>query len=81
MRIHDEDSDKTLSNVTLFLTMDEARQLRDFTGGLIDDPKRNHAHVNSAEYDKELTVAIYDPDDLETYGFDERALRVLRDDE
>lgn len=60
MRIFDENSDKSLENVTLYLTLSEAKELRDSLIDLIDKPLNNHSHIPSDDFQKELTVCIYD---------------------
>jgi len=76
MRIHDDESDRTLDSVTLFLTRSEAEYLQ----GLLPDllAGTHHGHVSSADFEKELTVCVYDPGVLE--GFSDRAKRIILDD-
>ena len=75
MRIYDSDDDKTIDNVTLYLTVDEARELHDDLAGLIDRPAGNHAHINSSDYQKEITMCIYDAKNLDS--FDEKTKKIL----
>ncbi|MCL2024196.1 MAG: hypothetical protein FWG78_00210 [Coriobacteriia bacterium] len=49
-----------IKSLSLNLTIMEARQLRDYVDGLLEDNSPgNHAHINDASYDHELTVALY----------------------
>lgn len=75
MRIYDPDNDKTFDNVTLYLTIDEARELYDDLAGIIEHPAGNHAHINSSDYQKEVTVCVYDTEHLDL--FDEKSKKIL----
>ncbi|MCK5228879.1 MAG: hypothetical protein KAR13_01355 [Desulfobulbaceae bacterium] len=75
MRIYDSDNDKTIDNVTLYLTVDEAKELYDDLAGLIERPAGNHAHINSSDYQIEITMCIYDVENLDL--FDEKTKTVL----
>lgn len=79
MRILDENADKKLDAVTLFLTKEEALQLRSDLDHLLAKPKLNHTHLSSEDYQKENTVCIYDEKDLE--GFHPRAIKLIEKDE
>ncbi len=58
MIISDADSETRLSGLWLGLTEAEARELRDTLTTLLNDPKRRHEHVSSADYQTEMTVWI-----------------------
>ncbi len=60
MRICDPGSDKVFDNIMLYLTIDEARELHNDLADLIDRPAENHAHINSFDYQQEITISIYD---------------------
>ena len=48
-----------LANVYLWLTTDEARELRDALDDLLSAEDPNwHAHVSSADFDREITIAL-----------------------
>ncbi len=79
MRILDNISDKSLKNVILYLTFEEASELRDSLDELLEKPLHNHAHVSSEDYQKEVTVCIYDVNNLQ--GFDERSKSLIINDE
>ena len=78
MRIHDEESDRSLSKIIVFLTKSEAEELKSDLNSLLCDPMGNHTHLSSDDYRKEITVCIYDEARLE--GFSDRAKRLIRED-
>ena len=78
MRILDEDADRAINWITLYLTPSEAGELRDSLEVLLTRPADNHAHVPNQDYSKEITVCIYDPADLGT--FSQRARRLIVED-
>lgn len=77
MRLFDETNDRTLKSLVLLLTMEEARELRDDLGALLQKTD-THAHVDDSTYEHEVTVAIYDPQRLK--GFNDRIVKVIIDD-
>jgi hypothetical protein len=79
MRILDEDNDKSLDRVTLYLTNSEASELRDALETLLTDSSNRHEHIPDAEYKKELTVCIYDQNILNQ--FNERSKKIITKDE
>ena len=78
MRILDEKTDQKLDKITIYLTKSEAIELRDSLIDLIQYPDHHHNHIPSDEYDKEITVCIYDDKNLSF--FDERSKKLLKDD-
>jgi hypothetical protein len=78
MRLLDEKSGQSLARVILYLTRDEAAELRDSLNALLGSSGDRHEHVSSADYRKELTVCLYDEGNL--HGFDERSRRLILDD-
>lgn len=68
-----------MDNVSLFLTKKEAIQLQGYLNQLLDNPKLQHAHLSSEDYQKEITVCLYDEKDLE--GFHPRAIKLIEEDE
>jgi hypothetical protein len=79
LRILDDELSKKLDNVTIFLTEEEAIQLRGYLNQLLENPKHHHAHLSSADYQKEITIAIYREDNLSS--FNERSRRLIQSDE
>ncbi|CAI4033143.1 hypothetical protein DNFV4_03576 [Nitrospira tepida] len=78
MRLLDQRGDRKLDSVTIYLTADEARELRNDLDRLLANPQEHHAHVMSEDYRKEITVSIYDEANLE--GFDARSKKLIRED-
>jgi len=78
MRIMDGDSMAALEKVTLLLTPEEARELADAARDLVSKPEVHHHHVPDAEFRREITLAVYTPENLNT--FDAETKRVLESD-
>jgi len=79
MRILNEVSNQPLKNVTLYLTLAEARELQDSLAEIIKIKENYHAHISSDDYQKEITVCVYDEKKLN--GFDERSKKLILFDE
>jgi len=79
VRILDNDNDKKLDTVGLFLTKEELIQLKADIDSLIQNPKNQHTHLSSEDYQKEITVCIYDPKNLE--GLHDRCKFLIEKDE
>jgi len=82
MRIYDSNSDKKVTNVILYLTPDEAQEMKDSLELLINNnEKHHHEHIPDREDDfkREITVCIYRVDKLS--GFDERSKKLILHDE
>lgn len=79
MRILDEISDKSLENVILYLTFAEASEFRNSLDELLKKPLNNHAHISNENFQKEITVCIYDMDNLK--GFNERSVNLIINDQ
>jgi hypothetical protein len=75
MHILDNESDKAIEGVTLYLTASEAGELRDKLTALLKDHPHDHDHVSDATDQKEITICTYDRDHLK--HFDERSRRLL----
>jgi hypothetical protein len=67
--------DTAISRAILYLTPDEASELRNSLNAILKEPRARHEHVSSEDYSKEITVCIYDPTDLA--GFDERSKHLI----
>ena len=78
MRMLDVLTDKPLNNLILYLTVSEARELRSSLDDLIKNSSNNHAHISSEDYQKELTVCLYDAANLN--GLNERSRKLILDD-
>jgi hypothetical protein len=79
MRILDEDGDKPLNAVIVYLTKTEAAELRDSLELILADPIGRHEHVSSDDYRKEVTICIYDKDHLDEQ-FHERSRKLILED-
>ena len=79
MRILDDEADKKMDNVSIFLTKEEAVQLRGYLNQLLDNPKMQHSHLSSTDYQKEITICLYNENDLE--GFSKRSIKLIKEDE
>jgi hypothetical protein len=77
MRILDEVADQSLSVVTIYLTKSEAEELRDSLEQLLANWQSRHEHVSSSDYKRQITVCIYDVENLE--GFDERSKQLINE--
>ncbi len=82
MRIYNIDTDKKVNKVILYLTPDEAQELKDSIELLLNNNKNHHhEHVPDRESDfkREITVCVYNEDNLST--FDERSRKLILNDE
>ncbi|MBM3201871.1 MAG: hypothetical protein FJZ56_05630 [Chlamydiae bacterium] len=80
MRIYDLNADKKIDKVILYLTPDEAQQLKYALEQIIgDNKKHHHQHILDDDYKREITVCVYKDDNLAT--FDERSQRLIQQDE
>ncbi|MEQ1921437.1 MAG: hypothetical protein ABL952_02910 [Pyrinomonadaceae bacterium] len=77
MRILDQESDKALKEIALFLTLSEAEELRDSLDSMLKNGS-HHEHLSSNDFEKELTIAIYPGKSIDS--FDERARRLIDND-
>ncbi len=78
MRILDLDSDKKLDNLMIFLTKGELQQLIGYANQLLQNPNSDHHHLSSEDYQKEITICIYEPEN--SNNFNPRMQKLLRDD-
>ena len=82
MRIFDEQNDRWLDSLSLYLTPGEAGQLAAYLEQLADDPVRwHHSHLTDSEtigvnaegmtmgrVGREITVAVYVDENMDTFG-------------
>lgn len=78
MRILDENTSQSLENILLYLIYSEASELRDGLIDLLNKPLNNHVHISSKNFQKEITVCIYDKENLK--GFDQRSMDLIIND-
>ncbi|EFB41444.1 hypothetical protein [Parachlamydia acanthamoebae] len=79
MRILDQNADKSLNDILIYLTYDEALELKSSLDDLLERPSNNHSHISNKDFSKELTVCIYDENNLT--GFNERSTTLIKNDE
>ncbi len=79
MRILDDKADKKLNAISIFLTKKEAMQFQSYLNQLLDNPKLQHTHLSSEDYQKEITICLYDEENLES--FHPRAKKLIKEDE
>jgi hypothetical protein len=72
MHLVDDVSKKKLNTISIFLTLSEAQELRDTLNSLIKKPLNNHAHISNYDYDREITIAIYDEQNLGDFSQEAR---------
>lgn len=61
MEIRDYESGRELSDVSIVLSLDEATELHQFLGRLIEAPELKRAHISefkSGLLDRELTISL-----------------------
>ncbi|MBS0615696.1 MAG: hypothetical protein JSR58_03995 [Verrucomicrobia bacterium] len=78
MRIFNDEADCKLDSVTLFLTERELRQLISYARQLIERPLADHHHLSSEDYQKEITICIYNEED--SSNFSTRAQKLIKED-
>ncbi len=64
MKIVDYETNKTLNDVAVFLSKDEASELMDFLKRLVDQPQINQVYLSEIvrnRLERELTIAIDTP--------------------
>jgi len=83
MRIYDVNSDKRINDLILYLTPDEAQEMKESLELLIGDSDEiHHVHISDIEgnfVEREITVCIYREDNLSS--FDQRSQKLILDDE
>jgi hypothetical protein len=82
MRIYNVDTDKKANKVILYLTPDEAQEMKDSLESILsNNQKHHHEHIPDREDDfkREITICIYQKDNLSS--FDERSRQLLLNDE
>ena len=77
MRILDYSTDKAIDDICLYLTVTEASELIGWLSELIRDPGKQHAHLSDNAGQRELSVAVYTEENLQS--FDERSVRLIKE--
>jgi hypothetical protein len=73
MRIRDESSGRALKSVLIMLTPSEARELADLLQG-INPEVGDHLHVSDENLTREVTIAVYTPENLRFFSNEVRQL-------
>ncbi len=81
MRIYNVDLDKKVNKVILYLTAEEAQEMKDSLELILNDnEKHHHEHIpDRVDFKREITVCIYKEDDLSR--FDDRSKKLILNDE
>ncbi|MDN3505882.1 MAG: hypothetical protein P0S96_01480 [Simkaniaceae bacterium] len=82
MRIYDSDSDKKINRVILYLTLDEAKEMKDSLEAIIKNTaQHHHEHIpdRNDDFKREISVCVYNKDNLSS--FDERSQKLIILDE
>ena len=74
MKIFDEQNDRILDSITIYLTPSEAHQLGDFAKQLSLHPEDHHAHVDNLDSSVEITIAVYTPENINQFDVKSRAI-------
>ncbi len=68
MRILNDESGGKLDMVTLFFTKEELKQLIGYAKQLIENPSADHHHLSSEDYKKEITLCIYNEENVKNFS-------------
>jgi hypothetical protein len=74
VRIYDPESKKTFQSITLFLTPAEAKELAESAADLASHPEKHHHHVPDAAHAREITVAVYTPENQAHFDAESRRI-------
>ncbi len=80
MRLFDQEKKKSIADILLLLTSEEASELRDELERLLTESKENnHGHISDSSFTKEITISIYDANKIE--GFSHRIKKLIIEDQ
>jgi len=80
MYILDDESNKKLSCITIILTRNEIQQMLGYAKQLLESsPPSDHYHLSSEDYQKEITLCVYEPENIS--DFHPRIQKLIIDDE
>jgi len=71
MRILNQDKEESIRNLLILLTPEEAKELKDDLELLLSQDLsqgQNHAHINDSDYQREITIAIYTPNNYTSFN-------------
>jgi hypothetical protein len=74
MRILNKDNDQPINGVLIMLTPSEAKELVDKIRQLTSE-KGDHLHINDETYMREITMAIYTPEN--SHSFNHRVINLI----
>ena len=78
MRIYDEQNDKQLSSVTIYLAPAEAAELGSDAVALSENPNKHHSHISDENGERKITLAVYTQSNLGQ--FDENSRKIIEGD-
>ena len=79
MRILDVDNNIAINNTTLYLRIEEAKELYDSIGALLKaNDFSEHIHINDASYEHEITIVLYDEQQMGSLS--ERSQKIILKD-
>lgn len=80
MRILDPDQDRALDEVAIYLTPEEAREMRDSLNHLLEhfQEPEEHVHVADSDFKHEITISIYTESNLKY--FNQRSRKLIAED-
>ncbi|MGE4573534.1 MULTISPECIES: hypothetical protein [Parachlamydia] len=68
MHIFDDELKKNLDGVTLLLTKCEIKQLIGYAKQLLEEkPPSDHYHLCDENYQKEITICLYEPEKMDSF--------------
>lgn len=80
MYILDDETNKKLSCITIILSKSEIQQLLGYAKQLLEKSSpSDHYHLSSEDYQKEITLCMYDKENLS--DFHPRIQKLVKDDE
>ena len=77
MFILDEETDTSKKSIILYLTKREALELKNSIEDLLKE-SHQHSHISSEDYQKEVSICLYNPSDLTE--FNDRSKRLILED-
>ena len=78
IRILDVNTDKAIRNIVLYLKIEEAREVYDSLGMLLKENDFGaHAHINDESYEHELTVVLYDEQNMSSLS--KRSIEIIKE--
>ena len=80
MRILNNDQNSAIKSAILYFTKNEAQELKIALDELIESKNKKgvHYHIYDECYTHEITICTYEESNLE--GFNERSLKIIKDD-